>query len=159
MLDVNRENPRSRVARIDPKSGSVRVGLADRSYQFEEFSVMNKTLTVAIACGDLYGLSLRVLMFMISHAKRSNRYEGTQAAIAAELGVYASNVSKAFKDLASRGYIVRVSEPRGARFWYVDARQSFRGAAERHPASLARQAAQREADRKSNVRSLVSREA
>jgi len=121
-------------------------------YRYEEgFTVVSTLMWQAIRTGEISGDTLRVYAAMLEVTKRSNRFEGTQAALAAKLGMKASNMSRAFKALREAGFILRVREPGGMSFWYLDARRTFRGSADRHPAALDKQKTQREKDRKAKV--------
>jgi len=140
---VNGSNPRSVVS-----------ATVDRAvYGFDgEFCVVAHVLFDDLARGLMRYESWRVLGAMLAASKRgTNRWEGTQAELARRLGMHAPQVARAFSELKEAGYIVRVLEPGGLRFWYVDARRAFHGGAKRHGAALAKQRRQRDKDRRSNV--------
>lgn len=98
--------------------------------------------------------ALSVLGFLFEHCKRSNRVEATQAHIAERLGIKPPNVARAFRALEREKLLIKVREPHGFAFWYLDARAVYRGSAKAHEAALQRQARQRERDKRSNVRQL-----
>lgn len=141
------------VKRVYPKvyvrEGKPRIGFA-----FEEWSAVSTVFHMDVAEGKLGLEALRVMHYLMAQCKRSNRFEGTQAVIAERLGMHAPNVNRAFRELREAGYIIRITEPSGARFWYVDARRSFRGSPERHAREVERQAKQRSKDRVSKVVAL-----
>jgi len=116
--------------------------------------VTNNALWDVIARRDITYESLAVLAHMLKNAKRNNRFEGTRAHVAQALDMHGPHVSRAWKELREAGLILRITEPEGKTFWYVDARRAFRGSAERHARELERQAKQRNKDRKSNVIAL-----
>lgn len=143
------------VKRVYPRV-FVRDGKAKLAYAFEEFSVVSTVFHMDVAQGKLGLEALRVMHYLMAECKRSNRFEGTQAVIAERLGMQRQNVNRAFRELREGGYVIRITEPSGARFWYVDARRSFRGSPERHAKEMERQARQRSRDRASKVVALRS---
>lgn len=87
----------------------------------------------------LSGTTLRVFAFLASRVKMNNRFEGTQQGVADLMGLAAPAVNKAFRELREAGYIIRITEPTGAKFWQLDARRVFRGSAKRHKGVVERQ--------------------
>lgn len=141
------------VKRVNPRY-FVRDGKAKLAYAFEEFVVVSTVLWSDIASAKVGGEALRVLAYLMAECKRSNRFEGTQVVIAERLGLHRQAVNRAFRELREAGYIIRINESSGARFWYVDARRAFRGSPERHAKEVERQSKQRNKDRKANVVAL-----
>lgn len=141
------------VKRVNPRF-FVRDGKAKLAYTFEEFSVVSSVFSMDVAQGKLGLEALRVMHYLLAVCKHSNRFTETQAVIGERLGMQRPNVSRAFRELREAGYIIRVSDPDGHRYWYVDARRAFRGSPERHAKELERQAKQRCKDRKVNVVAL-----
>lgn len=141
------------VKRVNPRV-FIRDGKAKLAYAFQEFTVVSTVLWSDIASAKIGGEALRVLAYLMAECKRSNRFEGTQAVIAQRMEITPQAVNRAFRQLREAGYIIRITEPSGARFWYVDARRSFRGSPERHAKEMERQAKQRSKDRISNVLAL-----
>lgn len=144
------------VKRVNPlviKDGKLSTDERKALYLFGEggFTVVSHALLLALADGSLSGEATRVLAHLMCNAKRGNRIELTQVKVAAALGMKRPNVSRAWRELREGGFIIRVTEPGGLSFWYVDARRSFRGSASSHPRSLEKQAAQRKRDARSNV--------
>lgn len=141
------------VKRVNPRV-IVRDGKAKLAYGFEEFVVVSTVLWSDIAAAKVGGEALRVLAYLMTVCKHSNRFTETQAVIGERLGMRQPHVSRAFRELREAGYIIRVSDPDGHRYWYLDARRAFRGSPERHAKEMERQAKQRSKDRKSSVVAL-----
>lgn len=141
------------VKRVNPRF-FVRDGKAKLAYCFEEFVVVSSVLWSDIAAAKVGGESLRVLAYLMTVCKHSNRFTETQAVIGERLGMRQPHVSRAFRELRESGYIIRVSDPDGHRYWYLDARRAFRGSPERHAKEMERQSKQRTKDRKANVLAL-----
>jgi len=141
------------VKRVNPRF-FVRDGKAKLAYGFEEFVVVSTVLWSDIAAAKVGGESLRVLAYLMTVCKHSNRFTETQAVIGERLGLKQQNVSRSFRELREAGYIIRVSDPDGHRYWYLDARRAFRGSPERHAKEMDRQAKQRSKDRVQNVVAL-----
>jgi DNA-binding MarR family transcriptional regulator len=120
----------------------------------EDFTVTAQTLWDDIAHGVLSGVTLRVFAHLALGAKFSNRLEITQVAVAQAMGISPQQVSVAFRQLKEKGYIIRITDPGGLKFWYLDARRTFRGSAERHAREQERQSKQRTKDRVSKVHQL-----
>ena len=149
MSGVNRGNPK---VYTEAEGDSFARGARKAWFDYPGgFTIVSNVMWQALADGVLGGESLRVLGYMLSKAKRNNRFEGTQAKIAEALGIKPPNVSRAFRELREAGFIIRVNEPSGCRFWYVDARRAFRGSAKWHAPVLERQSRQRDRDRRVNV--------
>lgn len=144
----------STVKRVNP-SATARSTIIKSTYRYAEgFTIVSNTLHQLIADGELAGDALRVFTFMQMHSKRNNRFEGTQQFIADGLGMLQPHVSRAMKQLRELQLLIKITEPNGLSFWYIDARRSFRGSAERYGVELARQQKRRDKDRKSNVIAL-----
>ncbi|AXH76460.1 MAG: Crp-like helix-turn-helix domain protein [Microviridae sp.] len=141
------------VKRVNPRY-FVRDGKAKLGYSFEEWSVVSSVFSMDVAQGKLGFEALRVMHYLLAVCKHSNRFTETQAVIGERLGMQRQNVWRAFRELREAGYVIRVSDPDGHRYWYVDARRAFRGSPERHAKEVARQAKQRSKDRKVNVVAL-----
>lgn len=125
------------------------------TYRYAEgFTIVSNTLHQLITDGELSGDTLRVFTFMQMHAKRNNRFEGTHAFIAERLSMQRPHVTRAITQLRKMQLLIKITEPNGLAYWYLDARRSFRGSAERHAVELARQAKRRDKDRKTNVVAL-----
>lgn len=118
-----------------------------RLYGFAEFTVVNRVMWLAICDRKLHGNTLRVLCHVLASCETRNKWEGTQKAVGEALGLSASRVSEAFRDLREQGYLLRMDGARGSRHWFVDARYSFRGSAVAHDVELRRQMRQRDKDR------------
>lgn len=141
------------VKRVYPKV-YVRDGKAKLGYAFQEWCAVSTTFNMDVAQGKLGLEALRVMHYLMAECKRSNRFDGTQGVIGERLGMQRQNVNRAFRELREGGYIIRIQEPSGLRYWYVDARRSFRGSPERHAREAERQAKQRSKDRIQNVVAL-----
>lgn len=125
-------------------------------YRFDGgFVVVSLSVFKVLADQELTPAALRVLGYLGMICRRSNRIEATQAHVAKALGLDPAVVSRAWRQLREKGFLIRQVEC-GLSFWYLDARRSFRGSAEAHGRALERQRRQRERDRKSNVVALLS---
>lgn len=142
------------VNRKNPNLGDAAKPLYEFSEGFFVASIVG--LPSLLRRGELPVEALRVLGWLLENVKRSNRVEATQAVIGQALGMTQSNVSRAFRRLEAARLLLRVKEPHGMSFWYLDSRSTFRGSAEAHSRSLERQRRQRERARKSNVVALPS---
>ena len=126
-------------------------------YGFGSFNVVSDCVCLSVMDGELTMESTRVLFCLMHMAQRNNRVEVTQAVVGERLGMTQSHVSRAFKALKERGFLIRSRDSAsGCWFWYLDPRRTFRGSAEAHQRSLERHRKARERARRSNVVALSS---
>jgi hypothetical protein len=124
------------------------------SFYFKEaFMMVSDLVWQDVMDKKLSGTTLRVFAFLASRVKMNNRFEGTQQGVADLMGLAAPAVNKAFRELREAGYIIRITEPTGAKFWQLDARRVFRGSAKRHKGVVERQ---RKAAAKADAKRVVS---
>ena len=123
----------------------------DRVFHFREaFMFVSHAVWLDVIDGKLKGNALRVLSFIASNVDMRNRFTGTQAFMAEELGMSPQSVNRSFGELVELGYVFRVRERNGLRVVLLDAKRMYRGAAVRHASTVERQAK----DRKSDVQAL-----
>lgn len=103
--------------------------------EFERFSMINQNMMLK-ACGELGPTEIRVLNACIGLSDYNNHIVATQKAIAEVCNVGAPYVSKALKGLIEKGYIQRVKDQFGYKYFKLMPQVAWKGKAKDHKTAL-----------------------
>ncbi|MBO0269353.1 MarR family transcriptional regulator [Escherichia coli] len=103
--------------------------------EYERFAMINQNMLLK-ACGELSLTEIRVLTACIGLSDYNNCIVATQKAIGEICGMKAPHISKAMKGLIEKGYIQKVKDRWGYKYFKLMPQVAWKGKAKDHKKAL-----------------------